>query len=545
MKNYQLPFCLLISIFLINFYSAQTNSIYSLTDVKYVTIYNQGANIEREGKAKIKKGSNELIIKNVSPKLINESIQFVIFSKQVIVNSVTKEMNYLSKKNHLSDEVIFLKDSLNVIKELIREQNINLEVFNQEKDLLNQNKSVLKLSKEFIIDDLMDLTEYFRERMLDIESNLSKTRQEIISLNKELKKIEKQLQIQNNNAKNQYSNIVIQLTAIEEGEFTFEVSYNVNDAGWIPYYDLRTEKFDAPIDITYKAKVYQKTNENWNDVKLTLSTGNLNQSNSAPAFNPNFVYFSNYRKQNRDIPQNEKTRNFSSNIAEDQPIGSINEEREKSLSSSSFTTVSFSGTQIEYVIDLPYSIPSVNQHKLIDIQKISLPASYDYYCYPKLDNDVFLMCHFKSIQNQNFLPGNGHVYFQGKSIGKTFLDPLSTNSTVDLSLGRDMSIVVERKLMKKYSSELKMGDKIKKERSYQINIRNNKSSEIELKLIDQIPVSNNKGINVELIESSEADYNKQKGKLVWKLNIAPAETVEKSFIYSIKYPEDKAVIGIN
>ena len=315
MKNYQLHFCLLISIFLINFYSAQTNSIYSLTDVKYVTIYNQGANIEREGKAKIKKGSNELIIKNVSPKLINESIQFVILSKQVIVNSVSKEMNYLSKKNHLSDEVIFLKDSLNVIKELIREQNINLEVFNQEKDLLNQNKSVLKLSKEFIIDDLMDLTEYFRERMLDIESNLSKTRQEIISLNKELKKIEKQLQIQNNNAKNQFSNIVIQLTAIEEGEFNFEVSYNVNDAGWIPYYDLRTEKFDAPIDITYKAKVYQKTNENWNDVKLTLSTGNLNQSNSAPAFNPNFVYFSNYRKQNRDIPQNEKTRNFSSNIA--------------------------------------------------------------------------------------------------------------------------------------------------------------------------------------------------------------------------------------
>ena len=117
MKNYQLHFCLLISIFLINFYSAQTNSIYSLTDVKYVTIYNQGANIEREGKAKIKKGSNELIIKNVSPKLINESIQFVILSKQVIVNSVSKEMNYLSKKNHLSNEVIFLKDSLNVIKE--------------------------------------------------------------------------------------------------------------------------------------------------------------------------------------------------------------------------------------------------------------------------------------------------------------------------------------------------------------------------------------------------------------------------------------------
>jgi uncharacterized protein (TIGR02231 family) len=449
------------------------------------------------------------------------------------------------KKNHFSKEVIFLRDSLSIIKESIRDQNINLEVFSQEKDLLNQNKSVLKLSKEFIIDDLMDLTEYFRERMLNIESNLSKTKKEITILNKELIKIEKQLQFETNNAKNQFSNIVIQLTAKEEGEFNYELSYNVNDAGWIPYYDLRTQNLNAPIDLTYKAKVYQNSNENWDDVRLTLSTGNLNQSNRAPAFNPNFIYFSNNTKHNREIPKNEISRNFSSKVTENQPANSTNQDFKNSLSSSSFTNVNFSGTQIEYVIDLPYSIPSINQHKLIDIQKISLPASYDYYCYPKMDNDVFLMCHFKSVQNQNFLPGDGQVYYKGKSIGKTFFDPISTNQSVDLSLGRDMSIVVERKLMKKYSSELKMGDKIKQERSYQINIRNNKSSEIELKLIDQIPVSRNKGINIELIESSEADYNKQKGKLIWELEIAPSESLQKSFIYSIKYPEEKSVIGIN
>ena len=71
-------------------------------------------------------------------------------------------------------------------------------------------------------------------------------------------------------------------------------------------------------------------------------------------------------------------------------------EQEMSLSSSEFTNVNFSGTQVEYNIDLPYSIPSRKQPIFIDIQKITLPATYDYYCYPSRDKDVFLMCHFKS-----------------------------------------------------------------------------------------------------------------------------------------------------
>ena len=249
MKKHLLLFCILIfTFFNNNSLLAQPFSSYDDAELKQVTIYNQGANIERKGTLKVKKGSNEFVIQNVSPNLLNESIQFVIFSDQVIINAVSKKMNYLGATNHLSDEVVFLTDSLNNLKELIRKEKIKLEVFVQEKDLLNQNKSVLKLSKEFIIDDLMDLTEYFRERMLDVESNLSSTNFNLSALVKKEKKIERQLKTLNNNAKNQFSNIVIQLTAMIEGEYDYELSYNVNEAGWIPYYDIRTDKFNSPVN---------------------------------------------------------------------------------------------------------------------------------------------------------------------------------------------------------------------------------------------------------------------------------------------------------
>ena len=60
--------------------NTQLNIIYNDASLKHVTIFNQGANIERIGKIKVKEGANSLVIRNVSPSLINESIQIKIFS---------------------------------------------------------------------------------------------------------------------------------------------------------------------------------------------------------------------------------------------------------------------------------------------------------------------------------------------------------------------------------------------------------------------------------------------------------------------------------
>ena len=522
---------------------SQMNKVYSKSELDHVTVFNQGANVERKGMVNLMEGANELIIQNVSPFLINESIQVVVFSSNVIINSVKRQTNFLGTSPQ-TKEMSILKDSLFVIKEIIRKENINLEVFQQEKDLLNENKSVLKLSKEFIIDDLMDLTSFFRERLLDVESNLSDVKFKLSKLNKEAQKIENQIKSIDNISKNQFCNILVQLTAKENGIYNFGLSYNLNDAGWIPFYDIRSKEINSKIDLTYKAKVYQNSNESWEDVKLSLSTGDLNKSNIAPSFRTNnlSLNYSVVRKNDginttKNLPQQrsylrDEGYNSQSSI-------------EMSSSSAEFSSVNFDGTQIQYDIDLQYSIPSNKEPILIDIQKITIPATYDYYCYPKMDKDVFLMCHFKTVNNQNFLPGNGQVFFRGKSVGRTYLDPLSVKSVFDLSLGRDPRIIVERRLIKKFSTQVKVGDKIKLERSYEINVNNNRKDSISLKLIDQIPVSNDKSVSVELTEKSNAKYEKQNGKLIWDLNLSPNNILKRTFNYSIKYPQDKYVNGLN
>lgn len=535
--------------FLFTSLSVLGNKVETTSKIEKVTVFNKGVNVQRFGNLDIKKGDNTIYIQELSPYLSNESIQFVIKSPKVIINSVGKEMNYLGIQNHLTDEVKLLKDSLDLTHEKLRLAQVSLRVYNEEKDLLDENKSVLKLSKEFIIDDLMDLTDFFRERMLDIEEKISLTNKRITKINQTIANIQSQLRTLNARVRNQFSNVVVQITSKEELKVAYELSYNINDrAGWKPCFDLRIEKMNSPVDITYKAEIYQNTNEQWKNINVSLSTGNLNQSNKAPAFNTDYLSVrrnvrNKYRVQTSSNPRYD---NYSSEeagasvdieMAMDDDVGYAE-------TSAAFTTVDFSGTQIQYDIALPYSISSSSKSIFIEIQKINLPATYDYYTYPKLDKDVFLMCHFTSIAEQNFLAGSAQIYFEGKSVGTTYLDPLSTKSTIDLSLSRDLSILTTRKPLKKFSSETKISDKVKQERSFEITLKNNKSSKITVKLVDQIPVSNDKSIDVELVESSEAKFNKNKGKLTWLIDLEPNTSITKKFTYTVKYPEDERVIGL-
>ena len=526
---------------------ASKNEMASISNIKNVIVFNKGVNVQRYGSVTLKEGDNTIYIQELSPYLANESIQFLMKSNKVIINSVSKEMNYLGIPNHLSNDVKLLSDSLLKTKENLRLANVAMEVYNQEKDLLNENKSVLKLSKEFIIDDLMDLTDFFRERMLDVEGKISNTKKKIAKINKTIQNIERQINALNSKAKNQYSNVVIQVTSEVNKNIDYELSYNINNrAGWKPCYDIRVDKIHDSVNIIYKAEMYQNTNEEWEDIKISLSTGNLNQSNNAPSFNPNYLYANNYKSRviSSPSPRYDKYEGTAATANVDVGMAMEDDIMEVSSSSADFTTVDFSGTQIQYDIGLPYSITSSNKSLFIEIQKINLFATYDYYSYPKMDKDVFLMCHLSSIAQQNFLSGEAQLFFEGKSVGKTYLDPLSTKKTIDLSLSRDLSIIAQRKPIKKLSIETKIGDKVKQERTFEVSLKNNKQERITVKLVDQIPVSNDKSINVELMESSEAKLTKNNGKLTWIIELEPNTSVIKSFSYVIKYPEDKRVYGL-
>ena len=121
-RLFQIVCLISINFLLIHTYASNDEGIVKMkTNISDIIIFNNGATVNRKGNVALKNGTNTILVPNISSKLINESIQFTIDSKNVIINSVNKQFNYFGIENN--NQVVKLQDSIKNITESIRLKN--------------------------------------------------------------------------------------------------------------------------------------------------------------------------------------------------------------------------------------------------------------------------------------------------------------------------------------------------------------------------------------------------------------------------------------
>ncbi len=198
-------------------------------------------------------------------------------------------------------------------------------------------------------------------------------------------------------------------------------------------------------------------------------------------------------------------------------------------------------TNAVFKITKPYSITSTQEVTVITIDQLEMAATYEYFSAPLLNENVFLTAKVKDWEKFDLLPGEANIYFEGSFAGKTFLDPLQTTEELVISLGVDPNVIVERKQIDNLKAKSFLGGTRIVSKNYEITVRNNKSTDINLVLMDRIPVSQNKEIKVEEVKTGGAEYDDKKGLLTWKLDMKPKESVKKQLSYEVRYPKEKRV----
>jgi hypothetical protein len=261
------------------------------TEIKRVTIYQQGALITREGNMTIPKGKSTLIFQGLPAKITPSSIQISATNKVLIV-SVTHNTDYLNKSitgkdlTSLHKKQRALKDSIKVLS------NLKI-VYSQEKSMILANSSIAG-DNGVNVDDLQKAAIFFRRRLTEIETTTHKLDNDIYDLKIELYNVSKQLSELNSKIDLPTSVVKVVVSSESETKSQFNLDYFIPDASWIPAYDIRISETDQPLDLVYKAKVTQNTDENWENVKLTLSTGNPALSNTKPELMAYYLTFDNF-----------------------------------------------------------------------------------------------------------------------------------------------------------------------------------------------------------------------------------------------------------
>ncbi len=639
---------LLIALFVLVSIATSAKEQPVITTISAVKVFLSGAEVTRTGKADLPKGTATLVFAGLSEEVDPSNIQ-VSGSGAFTILGVQHRLNYLEQQQDRAEVTVF-KDRIATLEADIERENSLLAVVEKEDARLSKNE-VVAGEQGLTLAQLQSINEYLRGRQESIAIKRIAIRHTITTLNEELGKVKLQLaQIQGKKTRPN-SEVVVEVSANAAVSATLTLKYMVQSAGWSPTYDIRVADITKPMELTYKAQVYQSTGEDWDKVQLALSSGEPNRdaimptlypwrldfgtprqapvANVQPGFNPNVrdvrgiirdastgeplpfvnVVLSDMTGQtingttsNIDgyyaiaVPVNGRNLRFeligygtqhmaitsgsmNVNMAENatqlsevviatggtpasygyvpgvqmKSVQRIRKQRgeqeallfdkvELANASIAIGEVTERATNFEFAISVPYTIPSDGKNHQVGVQEQQLTSTYKYYCTPKLDLDAFLFAQVTGWEGLNLLAGPAYIYFEGTYVGESLLDLAGVGDTLDISLGRDQGVTVQRTKRKDFSQRQVVGGKRVESVGWEIAVRNNKAQAIELVITDQYPLAARSEIEVKLEEHGGATVNTEKGFLTWKVKVEPRTNQKWSFGYSVKVPKEQPVV---
>ncbi|WP_296385617.1 mucoidy inhibitor MuiA family protein [Winogradskyella sp.] len=684
-----------------------------------VIVYLDGAEINRTVSVKLKAGTTEYTLNQLSPNIEESSIQISGLKKASIL-SINYGINYLSKQKQ-SDSITSLQSELKTFDDKIQYEYDLISGYNEELSLIQSNKRLGNETEVVSLEKLKTFATYYRTRITELKIAINKSNKTIEGFQSNQTDIKKQLTEFNVDEKVQTGEVKLKLNSDVATQLNLKISYNIKNAGWFPIYDLKADKINSPINLEYKAHVFQSSGCDWTDVNLVLSTSDPNTNNEKPIVNPKYLNFinasSNYKSQRATKSYNYKynplvktvngvvtssqdglplpganviekgttngaqtdfngryslkTTNgntlqysYAGMKTEELPIHSsiINVTLDDDVALNEVAIVGYGSTKKDYTnsasldralqgnlsgvnvvaanrtlgtianvrvrgsfnptggllsplyivdgvymsirdvanmksediksiqvltdanqtslygscgsngviiitskpeakrrinelgivvetgitntrfeIDKKYTIPSDGDVTVIEIDKFNVPATYDYFAAPVLNENVFLTAKIGNWEQYNLLPAEANVYFEGSYSGKTNINPSATTDSLTISLGVDPNIIVKRTQLNNFKKTTFIGNNKVVYKGFEIEIKNNKQSNIQLTLLDRIPITQNKAIKLDDVKTGSSTYDEDKGLLKWIINLASGKTDKVKHSYAVKYPKGKRV----
>ncbi len=509
------------------------DSLITTSQIDQVTVHRQQAQIQRKATVNLKAGKNIVVFERLSPSLNQNSIQLKA-DGQFTVLSITQRFDYF-KSEQQNPEVSKLKQQRDSLQQEVTFLESDLNVIQREMRLLESTTSVVE-NHELTAAELTQFLDLYRSRASKLERERISLSERINRKRTELNKVNAQIRELSGSHHKRFSEVIAEVSSEQDQTLTFSLSYLVRSAGWTPTYDLRSQSVSEPLSINYKAKVYQNTGIDWDNVSLTINSGNPSVSATLPTISPTYVDFV------QAFPAAAKQRMLNELVvtgyAESDAVQRAEMPMEAQLPSVDFAQ---NQTSFSYKINIPYTIPSDGKAHNVEIKRAKVVTDYTYSTIPKYAQNAYLIGKISDWDELNLIAGETNVYFDNSFIGTTRLNPNSFDDTLSVSLGRDEGITVDRTKLRDFEERNFFGNRVREKHAWEINIRNTKSEPITITVKDQLPISKNEDIKVNANRLSGGNLNKETGIVTWTLTLTPNSSESLRFDYQVEYPSDQQI----
>lgn len=501
--------------------------------IEHVTVFTQGAELQQKVSIPLQAGNNTVVIEGLSPYINEKSLQIAL-SGGVIVQQYAFSTDYLAADKRRMNTAA-LEDSLKLAQDALADAERRIATITEMQTLLQAGVNSTLTASTGVTTALIDKNlQYFRTNALELAKQLDATRAEKTALDKRIKALQKQIQENGGLAVNKAGIVTLEVNSPKKQSISALLTYFTPQASWYATYDLNIRDLSSPIAMVMKAHVTQRTGIDWQNARLTLSTGSPSRTNEAPELSTWWLQ-----------QQNIRTRTYAAkNALYGVSAMAVEMDADEEIALgyagvSNYVQTNEQALAVEYAISLPYTIQGNGKEQMIALlDKQIQDVTYAYYAAPRADEQAYLVAYINDWAALSLPDGSANITYSGTYYGENRLAANSESARVRLTLGDDKQVRIKREKTA-YNTKTSGNNKMVTY-AYTTHVRNDKKESITLTLTDQYPVSSAKEIQVTVDDKNTrpTTENKQTGILTYELTLAPGESRDIVLGYTVKYPKD-------
>lgn len=542
-------------------------------DISKVTVYHGQALVTRTIMIDLPEGSSEIVVTDLPARIVPESIY-----AQTGNDTKVLSVRYRSRavESDTREEVKKIDTEIEEVKkqqyQAKRDKDIACWSFRSFEAIwkwtvdttnVDLNRSMLEAGP------IENLSAYLEEKAIQWHNKTVEIEFRQQELAKQLELLERKRQELANERSRTERDAILYISRSDEGKSQIELNYLVNNADWIPQYNLRANPEKSDVLIEYNAVINQTSGEDWPAVALSLSTAEPSMVASAPTLEalnvgigpritaqpaPDMQQqafdgfpagdFKQLLRSRRETARKGKTaqRELSQLAVSNQLLEfniKRNELRQLKEQMAEITRVE--GISVTYELPGKLTLPSRSDQQLITVASIRTKAEFTLVATPLLTDYVYLQADLVNNSDTVLLPGQASVFRDGQFVGKNQMGVVTMGEKFTAGFGIDSQIQVARELEDK-QTRIQGGNRIETFH-YRIALENYKDSPVKLRLVDRLPFTKDKAVKIELGENShdlstDKEYlrsQRKNGLLRWDMELEPKTTDEKATIVTYTY----------
>lgn len=330
------------------------------------------------------------------------------------------------------------------------------------------------------------------------------------------------------------------------------LAYLLPGATWEPVHELRAAPDGAQVTLASFGIVTQTTSEDWNGVKLALSTQRPTEMIRIPELEALFVggsralgrvlqrgaetfrvsagafdqQFGLWNATNNDFAgQAELARNLRRQEAVQKKVAQLFQD----LQLQRGTTAHFAGTGSQ-------TVRTDGRPVRVLTGGVQLAARPRIVAAPEVSLNAVRIADLVNTGPSPLLPGKVLLYSEGTFLGTTDTEFVAQGEEFAVFLGVADQIKLSRMLDRKSSSLSWGGKRNRLQVKYLITVENLTENETSLQLSDRVPVSETGEVKVSGIRLSPKTKPDSKGLVKWELTLGARQKVEVRLEYTLDYP---------